>query len=259
MNVNKRREFMPIVFITGATSGFGAACARLFAASGWRVIATGRKPDLLEGLARELPSDLIHTAELDVRDRAAVERVVAELPASYAEVDVLVNNAGLALGLDPAHRASVQDWEVMVDTNVKGLMYCTRALLPGMVERNRGHVVNLGSIAGSYPYPGGNVYGATKAFVKQFTLNLKADLVGTGVRVTDIEPGMAETAFSVTRFHGDCGKASQVYAGMTPLSAEDIAESILWVVTRPAHVTISRLEIWPTDQGFSPLAVCRKS
>jgi 3-hydroxy acid dehydrogenase / malonic semialdehyde reductase len=255
----KGREFMPIVFITGATSGFGAACVRLFAGNGWRVVATGRRSDLLEGLARELPRDLIHTVELDVRDRAAVERVAAELPVSHAEIDVLVNNAGLALGLDPAHRASLDDWEVMVDTNVKGLMYCTRALLPGMVERNRGHVVNLGSIAGSYPYPGGNVYGATKAFVKQFTLNLKADLVGTRVRVTDIEPGMAETAFSVTRFHGDCVMASQVYAGMTPLSAEDIAESIFWVVTRPPRVTISRLEIWPTDQGFSPLAVCRKS
>jgi 3-hydroxy acid dehydrogenase / malonic semialdehyde reductase len=249
---------MPIVFVTGATSGFGAACVRLFARNGWGVVATGRKAALLEELARELPRDLIHTAELDVRDRGAVDRVVSSLPAGFADVDVLVNNAGLALGLDPAHKASLDDWEVMVDTNVKGLMYCTRALLPGMVERSRGHVVNLGSIAGSYPYPGGNVYGATKAFVKQFTLNLKADLVGTGVRVTDIEPGMAETGFSVTRFNGDCAKAAQVYAGMTPLSAEDIAETIFWVATRPQHVTISRLEIWPTDQGFSPLAVCRK-
>ncbi|MFP4317018.1 MAG: SDR family oxidoreductase [Desulfovibrionales bacterium] len=249
---------MPTVFITGATSGFGAACVRIFAQNGWHVTATGRKAELLDELSRDLPSDRTHTAVLDVRDRTAVEEVMTSLPAGFSEVDVLVNNAGLALGLEPAQKASLDDWEVMVDTNVKGLMYCTRALLPSMVERNQGHVINLGSIAGSYPYPGGNVYGATKAFVKQFTLNLKADLVGTGVRVTDIEPGMAETGFSITRFHGDCDKASQVYAGMTPLSAEDIAETIFWVATRPWHVTISRLEIWPTDQGFSPLAVCRK-
>lgn len=249
---------MQTVLITGATSGFGAACVRLFAKNNWQVVATGRKEHLLKALVQELAPVKIHIAQLDVRDRGAVERVMSSLPAEFSQVDALINNAGLALGLDPAHQANMEDWEVMVDTNVKGLMYCTRALLPGMVERNFGHVVNLGSIAGSYPYPGGNVYGATKAFVKQFTLNLKADLVGTGVRVTDIEPGMAETEFSITRFHGDAEKAAGVYCGMTPLSAEDIAETIFWVVSRPRHVNISRLEIWPTDQGFGPLAVCRK-
>lgn len=249
---------MKTIFITGATSGFGAACARLFATNGWRVVATGRKKELLRALAAELSPAPAHTAVLDVRDREAVFNAVEELPGEFSRIDVLLNNAGLALGLDPAHKASLDDWDEMVDANIKGILYCTRAILPGMVERDAGHVINVGSIAGSYPYPSGNVYGATKAFVKQFTLNLMADLVGTKVRATDIEPGMAETNFSITRFHGDKGKADCVYEGMTPLTAEDIAETVYWVASRPAHVNVSRVELWPTDQACGMFNVHRK-
>lgn len=249
---------MPVVFITGATSGFGAACARRFAREGWAVVATGRKAGLLEALTRELAPAPTHAALLDVRDRDAVRAVVDGLPPDFAAVDALVNNAGLALGLEPAHQADLADWEVMVDTNIKGLMYCTRALLPGMVERRCGHVVNLGSIAGSYPYPGGNVYGGSKAFVKQFSLNLRAELLGTRVRVTNIEPGMAETNFSVTRFKGDEERAAQAYAGMSPLIAEDVAEAVFWVTNLPWHVTVSRLEIWPTNQATAFFNVHRE-
>ena len=179
-----------IVFVTGATAGFGAAIARRFVKDGHRVIATGRREDRLDALRDEL-GDALLPLVLDVRDRAAVERAFAELPPEFAEVDVVVNNAGLALGLEPAQAANLDDWDVVVDTNVKGLLYCTRVALGGMVKRNRGHIVNLGSVAGEFPYPGGNVYGATKAFVYQFSLNLRADLLGTGIRVTDIEPGSA--------------------------------------------------------------------
>ncbi len=240
---------MSVVFITGATSGFGAACVRRFAREGWSVAATGRKPDLLAALAAEVAPAPIHTAVLDVRDKAAVQAAVAALPAPFAQVDCLVNNAGLALGLDSAWKVDLADWETMVDTNIKGLLYCTRALLPGMVERKRGHVINLGSIAGSYPYPGANVYGATKAFVKQLSLNLRCELIGAKVRVTDIEPGMADTNFSPTRFKGDTERARKVYADMSPLTAEDIAEAIFWCASLPWHVSVSRLELWPTEQA----------
>ncbi|MEW5773254.1 MAG: SDR family NAD(P)-dependent oxidoreductase [Thermodesulfobacteriota bacterium] len=240
---------MPVVFITGATAGFGAACARRFAREGWSVAATGRKPELLAQLAGEIAPAPVHAAVLDVRDKAAVQAVVDGLPPAFREVDLLINNAGLALGLEPAYQASLEDWEVMVDTNIKGLLYCTRALLPGMVERKRGHVVNLGSIAGSYPYPGGNVYGATKAFVKQLSLNLRCELYNTRVRVTDIEPGMADTNFSPTRFKGDSARAAKVYEGMSPLTAEDVAEAIYWTASLPWHVNVSRLELWPTQQA----------
>lgn len=240
---------MSVVFITGATAGFGAACARRFAQEGWSVVATGRKAGLLQELAAGLAPAPVHTAVLDVRDRAAVQAVADGLPAAFREVDLLVNNAGLALGLEPAHSANLDDWDTMVDTNVKGLLYCTRALLPGMVARKRGHVINLGSIAGSYPYPGGNVYGATKAFVKQLSLNLRCELIGARVRVTDIEPGMADTNFSPTRFKGDTERAAKVYAGMSPLTAEDVAEAIYWCASLPWHVSVSRLELWPTQQA----------
>jgi len=249
---------MKTIFITGATSGFGAACARLFAANGWRVIATGRKKELLRALAAELAPAPVHTAVLDVRDREAVFRTVEELPGEFSRIDVLLNNAGLALGLDPAHKANMDDWDEMVDANIKGILHCTRAILPGMVERDAGHVINLGSIAGSYPYPAANVYGGTKAFVKQFTLNLMADLVNTKVRASNIEPAMAETNFSITRFHGDKDKADCVYAGMTPLSAEDIAETVFWVASRPAHVNVARLELWPSAQACGVFNVHRK-
>lgn len=244
--------------ITGASSGFGAACARAFAKAGWRLIITARRSDALAELQGELSHlTRVHTITLDVRDRNAVEAAFSSLPADFSEIDLLVNNAGLALGLEPAHEASLDDWENMVDTNIKGLMYCTRAILPGMVERNRGHVVNIGSIAGSWPYPGGNVYGATKAFVQQFSRNLRADLLGTAVRITNIEPGMAETEFSKVRFKGDEEKAQRVYTGTEPLLAEDIADIVLWVTTVPARVNINNLEVMSIHQTWGPLAVHR--
>ena len=190
---------------------------------------------------------------LDVRDRAAVAAAVAGLPPEFAAIDLLVNNAGLALGLNPAQDADLDDWDQMIDTNCKGLVYCTRAILPGMVARGSGHVINLGSVAGTYPYPGGNVYGGTKAFVHQFSLNLRSDLHGTGVRVTCVEPGMADTEFSLTRFGGDRAKADAVYAGMQPLTPDDIAESIHWAATLPAHVNVNTIELMPTSQSFAPV------
>lgn len=247
-----------IAFITGATSGFGAACARLFAAHGWKLIVCGRRQDRLEALRAELAATVpVHAVALDVRDEAAVNAAIATLPAEFAEVDVLVNNAGLALGLEPAHQCAMDDWQRMVDTNIKGLLYCTRAILPGMVARDRGHIVNIGSVASNYPYPGGNVYGATKAFVRQFSLNLRADLLGSRVRVTNIEPGMAETEFSLVRFKGEAGKSAQVYAGTQPLQAEDIADVVYWAATRPAHVNINTLEVMPVCQAFGPFAINR--
>jgi 3-hydroxy acid dehydrogenase/malonic semialdehyde reductase len=194
-----------------------------------------------------------------VRDRAAVEAAIPALPPEWRAIDVLVNSAGLALGLEPAQRASLDDWETMIETNCAGLVTMTRAVLPGMVERNRGHVVNVGSVAGTYPYPGGNVYGATKAFVRQFTLNLRSDLLGTAVRATSIEPGMAETEFSLVRFQGDAARAHKVYEGVTPLSSEDIAEAILWAVTLPAHVNVNAIELMPVQQAFSPFAISRRT
>jgi len=245
-----------IVFVTGASAGFCAAIARRFIADGARVVATARRLDRLHALREELGPKLL-PVELDVRDNAAVERAVAALPAEFAEIDLLVNNAGLALGLQPAHKTDLTDWERMVDTNIKGLMYCTRAVLPGMVARDRGHVVNLGSVAGEWPYPGGNVYGGTKAFVRQFSLNLKADLIGTRVRVSEIEPGMAESEFSLVRFGGDAEKAKAVYAGTQPLTPEDIADTVHWIASRPAHVNINTISLMPTCQAFSPFAVKR--
>lgn len=247
------------ICITGATAGFGAACARRFAADGCKLIVTGRRKDRLDQLVDELGAESCLPLAFDVRDADAVRESLTSLPAPFAAVDVLVNNAGLALGLEPAQRASLEDWETMIDTNLKGLMYCTRALLPGMVERGTGHVVNLGSIAGSYPYPGGNVYGATKAFVMQFSRNLRADLHGTGVRVTNIEPGLAESEFSVVRFKGDTAKAASIYDGTAPLRPEDIADLIHFVVNCPAHVNINRLEVMPTCQSFGALPVHRVS
>ena len=247
-----------IVFVTGASAGFGAAIARRFVAEGHRVIAAARRVDRLDALRAELGAAVLPVA-LDVTDRAAIEAVIAGLPADWAAIDVLVNNAGLALGLEPAQRASLEDWERMVDTNIKGLMTMTRTVLPGMVARGRGHVINIGSTAGEWPYPGGNTYGATKAFVRQFTLNLRADLVGTGVRATDIEPGLCGgTEFSTVRFHGDQAKADAVYAGTQPLSADDVADAVCWVASRPAHVNINHLQLMPECQAIGPLAVKRR-
>jgi 3-hydroxy acid dehydrogenase/malonic semialdehyde reductase len=248
---------MRTVLVTGASSGFGAAIAERFVADGDRVVALARRADRLADLAARLGSG-VHTVVLDVRDRDAVTRAIGGLPAEFAEPDVLVNNAGLAEGLEPAQAADLDDWEHMVDTNCKGLMYLTRAVLPGMVERGRGHVVNLGSVAGSYPYPGGNVYGATKAFVRQFSLNLRADLHGTGVRVSCVEPGLSGgTEFSVVRFRGDAERASAVYADTASLSAEDVAEAVYWVTNVPPHVNVNLIELMPVTQSFAGFQIAR--
>jgi 3-hydroxy acid dehydrogenase/malonic semialdehyde reductase len=247
-----------IVLVTGATAGFGAAIARRFVREGHRVVAAGRRAERLAALHDEL-GDAVLTLPLDVRDRAAVARAIAGLPPNWADIDVLVNNAGLALGLEPAHKADLDAWETMIDTNNKGLVYVTRAVLPGMVARDRGHVVNMGSVAALYAYPGGNVYGATKAFVKQFSLNLRADLFGTQLRVTDIEPGLVGgSEFSVVRFGGDATKAAAIYDGTDPLLPEDIAEAVFWVTTQPARVNVNTLELMPVCQSFGRLAVDKK-
>lgn len=247
------------IMITGASAGFGEACARLFATEGNRLILTARRKQRLEELQAQLANKAnVHIVQLDVRQREAVEDAVSSLPEGFKDVDVLVNNAGLALGLEPAQRADIEDWEIMVDTNIKGLMYCTRYILPGMVERNRGHIVNISSTAGSWPYPGGNAYGGTKAFVTQFSRNLRADLIGTKVRVTCIQPGMAETEFSNVRFKGNDEMADKVYSGTEPMTATDIAEAVAWVVDRPAHLNINSIEMMPVDQAWGPLAVNRK-
>ena len=247
-----------IVLITGATAGFGEACARRFAKEGWKLILAARRNERLKSLKEELGKETpVHIIPLDVRDQDAVITKLSHLPDTFPEIDVLVNNAGLALGLEPAHESDLSDWDTMVDTNIKGLMYCTRAVLPDMVARNQGHIVNIGSIAGDWPYPGGNVYGASKAFVKQFSRNLRTDLYGTAIRVTNIEPGMAESEFSAVRFKGDKKKASKVYAGMQPLTPVDIAEMIYWVVSLPSHVNINRLEVMPVSQTWAPFAVSR--
>jgi 3-hydroxy acid dehydrogenase/malonic semialdehyde reductase len=246
-----------IVFITGATAGFGAAMARIFATNGHRVLIAGRREDRLEALAGELGPN-VRPVPLDVTDKAAIRAALDALPAAWRDIDVLINNAGLAHGIKPAHEAVLEDWETMIATNCSGLVTMTRAVLPRMVERGSGLVINLGSVAGHYPYPGGNVYGATKAFVEQFTLNLRADLVGTGVRATNIAPGLCGgTEFSNVRFKGDDAAAAKVYEGTTPLTAEDIAATAYWIATLPAHVNVNSIELMPTCQGFSPFAVKR--
>ena len=246
-----------IAFVTGATAGLGEAMVRRFVKEGARVIATGRREERLQALGKEL-GEAVHPLVLDVRDRAAVERAVASLPEDFSKVDVLVNNAGLALGIEPAQSASWENWETMVDTNVKGVLAVTRALLPGMVARNRGHVVNIGSVAGEFPYPGGNVYGASKAFVHQLSLNLRADLLGTALRVTNVEPGLVgETEFSNIRFHGDDARAQAVYANTQVLTPTDIADIVQWVVSLPAHVNVNVISVMPVTQGFGALPIHR--
>ena len=242
--------------ITGATSGFGAAAVRRFVAAGWRVIATGRRADRLQALVDELGADKVHAAAFDIRDETALDAALDALPAAFRDIDLLVNNAGLALGTAPAQQASLEDWRTMIQTNVLALVTVTRRLLPLLVER-KGAIINIGSIAGSYPYPGGNTYGGTKAFVRQFSLGLRSDLHGTGVRVTDIEPGMAETEFTLVRTHGDQAASDKLYAGAQPMTAEDIAEQILYVATLPPHLNINRLEIMPVSQSFAGFQVHR--
>ncbi|MET0400069.1 MAG: SDR family NAD(P)-dependent oxidoreductase [Longimicrobiaceae bacterium] len=244
------------VLVTGASSGIGAACARAFAGAGARLVLAARRVERLEALAAELrdahgtESRLL---ELDVRDAGAVAATLGALPPEWAEVDVLVNNAGLGRGLEKVHEEDPAGWDEMVDTNVKGLLYVTRAVVPGMAARGRGHVVNIGSVAGHEVYPGGAVYCATKHAVDAITRGLRMDLLGTGVRVSTVDPGMVETEFSVVRFHGDRERADRVYAGMTPLVADDIADAVLWCATRPPHVNIDEIIIKPTDQASATL------
>ncbi|MEW8437040.1 MAG: SDR family oxidoreductase [Candidatus Thiodiazotropha taylori] len=246
------------VLITGASSGFGEACARRFSEAGDDLVLCARRMDRLQALSDELSGNsevVIQT--LDVTDPQALEGFLEALPQASREIDVLVNNAGLALGLQPAHEADLQDWQTMVDTNIKGLMHMTRLILPGMVQRRRGHIINIGSVAASWPYPGGNAYGATKAFVQQFSRGLKADLVGIPLRVTNIEPGLAETEFSLVRMKGDAQQAADVYQGTQPLTGPDIAEIVYWVTALPPHVNINALEVMPVCQAWSPFAVDR--
>lgn len=248
-----------IVLVTGATAGFGTAIARKFIADGSRVIGTGRRQDRLEALQKELGKETFLPLTFDVGKREEAERALGSLSGEWAGVDVLVNNAGGAIGLDPAQGAHLEDWDAMVDANCKGVMYCTRLLLPGMIERGRGHIINIGSTAGEWPYPGGNVYCAAKAFVRQFSLAVRADVVGTGVRVTDVEPGLAGgTEFSQVRFKGDEKKAAAVYQGTQPLTAEDVAETVHWVATRPRHVNVNTIQIMPECQALGPLVVKRE-
>ena len=248
---------MKTVLITGASSGFGEAAARKYVSEGDQVIVCGRRAERLDVLASELGPGAL-ALQLDVRDRDAVEQAIASLPKGFQSIDVLINNAGLALGLGGADEADLDHWDTMVDTNIKGLMYLCRAVLPLMTAQGAGHVVNIGSVAASWPYPGGNAYGGTKAFVQQFSRNLRVDLLGKNIRVSNIEPGMCETEFSLVRFDGDESKARQVYAGMQPLKAEDIAEIIYWTTALPPHININQLEVMPVAQAWSPFAVHRE-
>lgn len=247
-----------VVFITGATSGFGEAAARRYVAAGGKVIATGRRKDRLEKLQAELGADKCYIIELDVQDRAAMEKAIAEIPAPFDAINIVLANAGLALGLQPAAEAVLDDWQTMISTNISGLVYTVRLLLPGLIARGGGHVVTLGSVAGEYAYPGGSVYGATKAFVKQFALNLRSDLQGKNVRVTNIEPGLTETEFSLVRFKGDEGKAAAPYSRTKAMNADDIAESIFWATTLPAHVNINKIELMATTQAIGPFDIYRE-
>ncbi|HET6763754.1 MAG TPA: SDR family NAD(P)-dependent oxidoreductase [Longimicrobiaceae bacterium] len=244
------------VLITGASAGIGAACARAFAAAGARLILCARRTDRLKQMADEL-KDTCGTEscllELDVRDVGVVTRLIEDLPPQWAQIDVLVNNAGLGRGTDKLHEANSSEWDEMVDTNVKGLLYVTRAVVPGMVRRGRGHVINLGSLAGHEVYPGGAVYCATKHAVDAITRGLRMDLVGTGIRVSTVDPGMVQTEFSVVRFRGDAERADKVYAGMTPLTPDDVADAVLYCATRPPHVDIAEIVMMPVDQGSTTL------
>lgn len=247
------------MFISGCSSGIGAACARRYAKCDYRLVLVARRQENLDHLADELGRSRTEVLAVDLRDRTATESAIEGLPTEYRNVCILINNAGLALGLEPAHLAHIEDMDTMIDTNIKPLVHLTRTLLPGMVARNQGHIVNIGSVAGTYPYPGGHVYGGTKAFVRQFSLNLRADLLGTKVRVTTIEPGMVNTEFSLVRYRGNHAKATSVYDGMTPMSAEDIADTIEFATSRPWHVNINRIELMATEQAFGPFAVHRNT
>ena len=250
-----------VALITGGAHGIGFSIAEGMAKCGAVICFNcSSEASLEKGMAAYKAAGIdAHGYVADVSDEDAVNAMVAKIKAEVGSVDILVNNAGLALGLEPAHRASVEDWEDMIDTNNKGLVYMTRAVLPGMVERNRGHIINIGSTAGSWPYAGGNVYGATKAFVRQFSLNLRTDLHGTAVRVTDIEPGLVGgTEFSNVRFKGDDAKAEKAYENTQALTPEDVTEAVWWVATLPKHVNINTLEMMPVSQSFAGLSVHRQ-
>ncbi|MFN6569807.1 SDR family oxidoreductase [Dendronalium sp. ChiSLP03b] len=245
-----------IILITGASSGIGTACAKIFAGAGTKLILAARRLERLQQLTEELKKEFeteVYLLQLDVRDRAAVESAISNLPTAWSEIDILINNAGLSRGLDKLHEGSFQDWEEMIDTNIKGLLYLTRYVVPGMVKRDRGHVVNVGSIAGHQAYPGGNVYCGTKAAVRLISEGLKQDLLGTSVRVTSVDPGMVETEFSDVRFHGDTERAKKVYQGVTPLTPDDVADVILFCTTRPPHVNINEVILMPVDQASATL------
>jgi serine 3-dehydrogenase (NADP+) len=244
------------ILITGATSGFGRAAAKRFVDAGWRVVATGRRAERLDILADELGHNHVHTAAFDIRDETAMRDALNALPEGFREIDVLANNAGLALGTLPAQRADLLQWKQMIDTNITALVTLTHALLPGLIER-KGSILNIGSVAGNYPYIGGNVYGGTKAFVSQFSLNLRCDLHGTGVRVTSIEPGMAETEFTLVRTGGDAAASEALYTGVDPITAEDIAETMFWIASLPPHLNVNRIEVMPVKQSFAGFAVHR--
>jgi serine 3-dehydrogenase len=244
--------------ITGATSGFGAAAVRKFARAGWRVIATGRRADRLKKLQDEFGGDKVWAAAFDVRKPDAIEAALANLPASFRDIDLLINNAGLALGTAPAQNASLEQWNQMIETNVTGLVTITHKLLPTLIA-HKGAIINISSVAATYPYPGGNVYGGTKAFVSQFSLGLRSDLHGTGVRVTSVEPGMAETEFTLVRTSGNQDASDKLYKGADPMTAEDVADTLYWIATLPPHMNINRIELMPVKQSFSPFQVARSA
>ncbi|MFQ1050399.1 SDR family oxidoreductase [Avibacterium paragallinarum] len=245
------------ILITGASAGFGKVMCEVFINAGYKVIGAARRLEKLTALQNELGENF-YPLQMDMNNLTQISTALSQLPEAFQEIDLLVNNAGLALGLEPAHQANFEDWLTMINTNIVGLTYLTRQILPQMVARKLGHIINLGSIAGTYPYPGGNVYGATKAFVEQFSLNLRADLAGTNVRVTNVEPGLCGgTEFSNVRFKGDDEKAASVYANVQPIQPIDIANTVLWIYQQPPHVNINRIEIMPVAQSFSALNVVR--
>lgn len=244
------------IFITGATAGIGAASARRFARAGWKVIATGRRRDRLDALADELGSN-VHTIALDVTDETALDAAVQALPPGFGGIDILLNNAGLAPPMTPAQDGDPESWRQAIDTNIVGLVGLTRKLLPGLIER-KGMILNLSSVAATYPYRGGAVYGGTKAFVRQFSLNLRSDVHGTGVRVTSIEPGMVETEFTIVRTGGDKAASDALYAGMNPMTGEDIAETLFWIATQPPHLNINTIELMPVTQSFAGFQIARE-
>lgn len=244
------------VLITGATSGFGKASVQRFANAGWNVIATGRRAERLQQLVDEFGANKVHPAAFDIRDAAAMDAALSALPGAFKNIDLLINNAGLALGTAPAQKSDLDQWNTMIDTNIRALTTMTHKLLPGLIER-KGAIINISSVAASYPYPGGNVYGGSKAFVVQFSLGLRSDLHGTGVRVTCVEPGMAETEFTLVRTKGNQEASDTLYKGANPMTSEDIADTLLWIASLPPHMNINRIELMPVNQSFSPFQVHR--